>query len=197
MRTALVPLAILFAAFTAQGQVSGSIHCLTGVTSVPTFSLLSTVGVVGDFTIGCTNSGFSPGTPTGAENFSFFMNVTELNVGGWTLTQGPNTYSGALVLSNTLQFLGVTYDPNQPTLSFELHGVEVNPSLQGPGFVFREAASVNGPLPVSIDNAPDQIVAVNENAPEPATSGLCLLAIATLTARFVYRRRISPLSEEI
>lgn len=152
MKTRLVTLAV-FAGMAYAGYAQTPLaSCVPGVTpGIPLFSPSSTIGVVGDYTLSCTNIGFL-GAPVASLNFDFFMNVSEINTGSWTLTQGLNAYPGSLFSSNTVEFLGVAYDPNQPTLSFELHGVEVNPSLWGPLFIYQETSTVAGSLSVNIPN---------------------------------------------
>ena len=175
-------------ALAASAQVGTSIDCLPGITpAVPVFNPASTVGVVADYTIFCTNTGFNGAGPVASENFDFFMNVTELNTGAWTLTQASNTYTGTLAASNQVEFLGVAYDTNRPTLSFELHGVKVNPSLWGPGFVFREDATIAGLVTPLFSSSPDLVVGLN--SPEPGTLALVGMALLLLSQR---RHRVDP-----
>ena len=63
--------------------------------------------------------------------------------------------------------------------------MEVNPSLWGPSFVYKETMSISGVLPVAIIGDPVEIVAFNANAPEPATTSLAAfgLAAAVLVSR--------------
>jgi hypothetical protein len=187
MRNALIVLGILWsAACTGYSQTTPSAGCLAGVTPAPpTFSLSSTLGAVSDYTLFCTNTGFS-GAPVASLNFDFFLNGSLLTTGPWMLTQGLNTYSGSLILSNAVQFLGVSYDPNQPTLSFEIHGMEVNPSTFPGGFVYEETSTIAGALSVGITN-PVQTVARNANAPEPST--ILLVGLVHVLAINVVRQR--------
>ena len=146
--------------------------------SVPTFSVSSTVGIVADYTLFCTNS-FSEGIFN--TNFDFFLSTSELNTGVWSLTQASNTYSGTYVTATDIGFTGVTWDTGTPTLSFELHGVQVNPSASPLGYQYYETSSVNGP-PLSQISNDLQLVAVNA-APEPSTFGLAALALAAAGIR--------------
>jgi hypothetical protein len=181
--------AILIAAAAAKAQGGGSSSCLPGVTPAPpTFPLISTTGVVSDYTLFCTNTGFVSG-PIASMNFDFFMNVTVLNTGGWTLTQGLNTYSGTFTPGNLVAFAGVAYDTNQPTLSFEIHGVKVNPSLWGPSFQYLEDFAESGPLSITFIGNPIQTVAFNANAPEPSTVSLAAMALGVVV---LARRRTAP-----
>ena len=190
MKAAPVALAIVIASAAAHAQVPGTASFLTGVTPAPpTFPLINTVGVVSDFQLFCTNSGFISG-PIASLNMSFFMNVTELNSGGWTLTQGANTYRGTFIPGNTISFTGVTYNTNLPTLTFEIHGVEVNPSLWGPDFIYRETVGISGTLSVTLPPDPSQTVAFNANSPEPST--LLLAAAALGMVLLAGRRSTAP-----
>jgi hypothetical protein len=180
----LIPAVIiaLMAIPAAHAQVAGSIDCLAGVTPAPpTFSLLSTVGVVSDYTLFCTNTGFVRGS-VGQETFDFFMNVPEINTGTWTLTEGANSYNGIFGPSNTVEFQNVAYDTNQASYSFELHGVEVNPSLWPAGFEYQEFLSVAGGVTLPIPN-PTQTVAFNADAPEPSTLWLAAVALGGVLLR--------------
>jgi hypothetical protein len=190
MRSGLA-VATLIAAAAAYAQVPGSSSCLPGVTPAPpTFPLISTVGIVSDYTLFCTNTGFVGG-PVASLNFDFFMNVSpELNTGSWTLTQGVNTYSGTFIPGNLVSFTGVTYNTNIPTLSFEIHGVEVNPSMWGPSFVYLETVTISGPLTVHLPVDPIETVAFNANSPEPSTMPLAGMALGVLLV--ARRRRALP-----
>jgi hypothetical protein len=179
-------LAFFAVAIGGHAQVGGSSSCIPGITpGVPIFPLTDTVDAVADYTLFCTNTGFTSTVPVVNVNFNFFTNVTQLNTGAWTLTEGVNTYSGAFVFSNGIQFTSVAYDRNQPTLSFELHGVEVNPSLWGHDFVYHETVSISGAIPISFSSNPDQVVAVNANSPEPGTLLLAAGALLLLRRRAV------------
>jgi hypothetical protein len=183
MKTTCITAALFLgsvAACTAQIQ---PIDCLAGITpSVPVFSVSSTVGVVADYTLFCTAGPVSG--PTVAENFTFFLNTTALTA-PWTLTEASNTYVGTRGASNEVFFTSVAFDTSKPTLSFELHGMEVNPSTLPPGFPFREDFAASGALTLNIADA-IQLVGVNA-APEPSTFGLAGLALAAT----IFRRRAS------
>ena len=184
MRTPLVYLALFLSLlYTATAQIAPVADCTPGITPfVPTFSLSSTVGVVADYTLFCTNTGFSS-SPISSLNFAYTLNTTDLNTGAWTLTEGLNTYSGTLFLSNQIRFLGVAYDPNQPTLNFEIHGVEVNPSLLPGGFQYQEVVALNGSFVPTVLGDPVELVAMNEITPEPITLSLAALALVALSIR--------------
>jgi hypothetical protein len=175
-------MALLLGSVAACNAQIQPIDCLAGITPfVPTFSLSSTVGVVADYTLFCTAGRVSG--PTVAENFTFFLNTTALTA-PWTLTEASNTYVGTRGASNEVFFLGVAFDTSKPTLSFEIHGMEVDPSTMPPGFTYFEDLAVSGPLTLNIVNDPIQLVGVNA-APEPSTFGLAGLALAAA----IFRRR--------
>ena len=159
--------------------------CTTGVASFPTFSVLATTGFVGDFTISCANTGFAPGSPTGVVNFNFFLSAPELNVGPWTLTDGTNNYAGLFIPLSQIQFSSVIYDPNIPLINFELSGVEVNPSLFPPGFLYQESININGTISLPVTSP---TISVAQNAPEPVTLPLTLMAVS-IGAMILRRRR--------
>jgi hypothetical protein len=178
--TLLLTISLYLVLSVANAQVGPPI-CLAGITpSVPTFSLASVVGVVADYTLFCTNPANSP--PPTLFNMEFFLNVAVLNIGPWTLTQGPNTYPGTQS-ANTVFVPFVLYDTTQPALSFELHGAKVDPSLFGPSFVYLETVSFSGPISLEIANDPIQIVGRNADAPEMSTLVLAAGALATLLVR--------------
>jgi PEP-CTERM motif len=180
MKTACFRLALLLASAAACTAQIQPIDCLAGITPpVPTFSLSSTIGVVADYTLFCS-AGLVSG-PTVAENVTFFLNTTALTA-PWALTEASNTYVGTRGASNEVFFLGVAFDTSKPTLSFEIHGMEVDPSTMPPGFLYLEDSSVNGPLTLNIVNDPIQLVGVNA-APEPSTFALVGLALAAATFR--------------
>ena len=181
---------LLYLALSVANAQTGTSSCLTGITpSVPTFSLASVVGVVADYTLFCTNpSSASP--PPALVNMEFFLNTPVLDTGPWTLTQGPNTYLGTHPVGNAVFIPSVQYDTTQPTLSFELHGVTVNPSLFGPSFVYLEIVSIVGSITPEFSNDPVQTVGRNADAPETST---LLLAVGALAALFSRRRRVSSL----
>jgi len=112
----------------------------------------------------------------------FFLSAAVLNTGPWTLTQGINTYSGTQ-FGNVVFFQAVLYDTTQPTLSFEIHGVQVNPSLWGVSFVYRETVSFSGNILPGFENDPIQVVGRNADAPEMSTLTLAAGALAALLVR--------------
>ena len=182
MKIACLSVALLLGSVAASTAQVPPIDCLAGITpSVPTFSVSSTLGVVADYTLFCS-AGLVSG-PTVAENFTFFLNTTALTA-PWTLTEASNTYVGTRGASNEVFFLGVAFDTSKPTLSFEIHGMEVNPSTMPPGFPLLRGFGANGPLTLNIVNDPIQLVGVNA-APEPSTFGLAGLALAAA----IFRRR--------
>jgi hypothetical protein len=159
--------------------------CTSGVTSFPIFSVLATTGFVGDFTLSCVNTGFAPGSSTGLLNFGFFLSAPQLNIGPWTLTDGTNNYAGLFVpVSEHIQFTSVLYDPNIPLINFELSGVEVNPSLNPPGYLYLESIGISGSISVPIQNP---TIGVAQNAPEPTT--MPLAAVAAVIGGMIFRRR--------
>jgi hypothetical protein len=182
-------LTLLFSAGVAFAQTPGTTLCTPSAASVPIFSAVSTVGTVGDYLLSCVNSGFSPGTPSGTVRFDFFANTSILNPATWTLVQGLNSYTGSLTNSNQVDFTGITYDPNLSNVNFELEGVQVNPSLWGAGFEYRETIAISGTISLPIkNNDPVVTVAFNDNAPEPGT--LFLAGGASLLL-FLKRRRVA------
>lgn len=161
--------------------------CSTGITpSVPTFSESSTVGVVADFTLSCVNN--PAGVGVFDVNFTFFLNDTILDTAAWSLTQGANTYSGTYAPPNEIAFTGVAYDPSAPALSFELHGVEVNPSAAPDGFPYYESLGINGDVSVPVFQ-PTQLVGENAT-PEPSALMLASIGLGMAGAfRFTKRGR--------
>jgi len=135
--------------------------CTAEITgSLPTLSATSTAGSVAGYTLSCTTA---PGQ-SGIVSFSlaFSLNNTILNTGAWSLIQGANTYAGTLAAANEIIFAGVSYDLSQPALSFQLQGVQVNPSASVPGTQYHEIVSVSGTTALTV-NQPSQGVLVAQN----------------------------------
>jgi hypothetical protein len=160
--------------FLVPALFGATINCTAGVTSVPVFSLSTTVGQVGDYTLNCT------GSASGVLNVDEFLNVPILNLGGWEITDGVNFYPGTLILSNVVDFGNVNF--NVP-LTLTVENIFVNPSLEPAGFSFNADVSLSGAPSWSIPN-PIQEVGVNETR-EPATLSLVGLAFGGL---FLLRR---------
>jgi hypothetical protein len=138
---------------------------------------------VGDYTLDCT--GGTPGTPT-LTNFTSFMNVSVLNTGGWTLTDGVNNFAGTLGASNAIEFLSVPVNPpGVGHLHLQVEGIFVNPSVLPPGAEFLEDVTVS-PLSITIVNS-IQVVAVN--APEVCT--LLLTSVSLCVIVWLWHRRRS------
>ena len=115
-------------------------------------------------------------------NLEAFLNVAVLGTPTPILTDGVNDYTG-VVDANTVQFLGVPFDP--AGISFEFEDIFVNPSLQAPGFQFFEDVSATGSTSIPIADS-EQLVAVNGSIPEPSTfplAGIALSAVVLLARR--------------
>ena len=76
------------------------------------------------------------------------------------------------------------YDSTLPALTYSFTGIQVNPSLEPAGFMYHQFISFSGPSVPVLTNG-DVVVAINDNAPEPATSGLIAGALVTV---WLYRR---------
>lgn len=163
----------------AQGPI---LSCTPFVPLVPLLHATASSGAVGDTDIGCTNSG-PAGTLT--MNVLFSLAVPVLNTGGWTLTQGANSYTGSLFGPQAVRFTGVQYDSTLSTLTYSFTGIQVNPSLEPAGFVYHEFISFSGPAVPTL-TAGDVVVAINDNAPEPATWGMMAGALVVMC---LYRSR--------
>src|SRR5262249_1640940 len=130
---------------TAAYAIPPQSNCTTSAASFPIFSTLATTGFVGDYVLSCTNTGFIDGTP-GTLQFNFFTFVPQINSGLYNLTDGFNNYAGTFIAPDHVQFNSVVYDPNLTLINFEVSGIEVNPSLNPPGFLYHEALGVNGTI---------------------------------------------------
>ena len=174
MRVLWIPL-VFVAALSANPVAS----CTAGATSVPAFSISSTSGEVGDYTLDCSGTPPPPGMPVPTVNVDAFLNVPILNTGGWTLVDGASDISGTLKTANVVEFDNVPFDlPTTGTLHLTVEGIFVNPSDEGPGFSFQEIDDITTDFSVSINNQ-QQEVAVNA-VPEPSAllvTGLCLLGV--------------------
>jgi uncharacterized repeat protein (TIGR03803 family) len=138
------------------------VFCTAEITgSVPTLSASSTAGSVADYTLSCSTAPGQSGIVSGI-SFSFSLNNTILNTGAWSLIQGANTYAGTLAAANEITFTGVSYDLSQPAVTFELQGVQVNPSASVPGAQYDEIVSVSGTTALTV-NQPAQGVLVAQN----------------------------------
>jgi hypothetical protein len=147
-------------------------------------SVFSTAGAVGDYLLACVNTGFAPASPTGTVQFDFFANTNILTPGAWTLVENATTYSPALLVGNHISFTGIVYDPNLPTVNFDLQGINVNPSLLPPFFLYQEDLAITGTISLPLTKAVVD-VAVNSGTPEPAT----LFLTATAGIALLRRRR--------
>ena len=103
------------------------------------------------------------------------------------MTQGVNTYAGTFAAANQIDFTSVAYDTSQPALSFELHGVQVDPSASPLGYQYLETSGIAGVAGLGSISNGIQLVAVNEDAPEPSTFGLFSLALAAAGIRRRFR----------
>jgi hypothetical protein len=174
-----VKLAFLAVAVVTSVVSAADINCIAGATSVPVFNPTSTSGTVGDYTLDCTGgTPVSSGLPLPEINVTSFMNVAVLTPGTWTLTDGVHNFPGVLGLSNVVEFIGVPFDPpGAGHVTFEVEGIQVNPSDLPPGAQFREVVDVTSTMSFGISN-PDQLVGVN--APEPVTVPLLVLGIGAV-----------------
>jgi hypothetical protein len=157
--------------------------CTPLVPLVPLLNATASSGAVGDTDIACSNS--SPGGTILTMNVLFTMAVPVLNTGGWTLTQGANTYTGSLFTPQQVRFTGVQFDTDLPTLTYSFTGIQVNPSLEPAGFVYHEFIAFTGPTVPTL-TAGDVVVAINDNAPEPSTWGMMAGALVVMC---LYRSR--------
>jgi uncharacterized repeat protein (TIGR03803 family) len=137
------------------------VFCNAGITgSVPTLSPSSTAESIADLTLSCSSPPGQSGVVSG--NFAFSLNSTILNTGAWSLIQGANTYAGTLAAANQIIFTGVSYDLSQPAFSFQLQGVQVNPSTSVPGTQYYEITSASAATGLLM-NQPNQGVLVAQN----------------------------------
>src|SRR5215831_3757498 len=134
MKTCLSIVGLLAApAFVAHAAAANS--CDPFITAVPLLNSTATSAAVGDFGINCTNTS-NVGVLT--MNVQFTMTVPVLNTGGWRLFQGPNIYFGSLFGGNAVLFTGVQYNTTLASVNFDFSGLQVDPSLQPPGFAYQE-----------------------------------------------------------
>ncbi len=169
----------------APAACADPLSCQAGAASIPVFDPTSTSGGVGNYTLDCT--GGTPVSPAPLVNFTFFLNVSVLNTGGWILTDGANNFSGSLGLSNVVNFLSVPFDPPGPAHTlWTVENVFVNPSVLPPGSEFRETMAFSDPTIGVV--TPDQLIALNA-APEPSTLITALLALWVILCLRVNRHR--------
>ena len=141
---------------------NAEVFCTAEITgSAPILSASSTAGSVADYTLSCSTPPGQSGIVSGI-SLSFFLSSTILNTGGWSLIQGANTYAGTLAAANEINFTGVSYDLSQPTVTFQLQGVQVNPSASVPGTQYDEIVSVSGTTELSVSQ-PNQGLLVAQN----------------------------------
>lgn len=169
-----------------------AVTCNAGAASVPIFSLSSTSGAVGDYTLDCTGgTPAPPPEPVPQIDLTVFLNVPVLNTAGWILTDGVNNTPGTLEPSGSIEFLGVPFDPpGSGHLDLEVENVFVNPSLEAPGFEFMETAEITSNFSIGIVS-PQQEVAMNA-VPEPPI--LMFLGLS-LGAMHFGRKKRSPTLE--
>jgi hypothetical protein len=175
----LVLTLLITTVFVAQAAPADSCNPFTPFPTL--LSAIATSGAVGDLDISCSNTS-NIGVLT--MNVQFTLTVPVLNTGGWTLTQGANSYTGSLFGPDAVRFTGVQYDTSLSTLSFSFTGLQVNPSLEPVGFAYHEFEAFTGPTVPTL-NSSDVIVAFNDNAPEPGT---WLLLGSGMLAAGIWRR---------
>src|SRR5579863_3420098 len=163
--------------------------CHAGATSIPVFSISSTSGEVGDYTLDCSGTPPPPGMPVPTVDVDAILNVPILNTGGWTLVDGASDISGTLKTATVVEFDNVPFDlPTTGTLHLTVEGIFVNPSDEGPGFSFQETDNITTDFSVLINNQ-EQEVAVNA-VPEP--SALLVTGVFLLGALWRGRSGVGP-----
>jgi len=168
-----------------------AVTCNAGAASVPVFSLSSTSGAVGDYTLDCTGgTPAPPSDPVPQIDLTAFMNVPVLNTAGWILTDGVNNTPGTLETGNTIEFLDVPFNPpGSGHLDLQVENIFVNPSVEAPGFEFMETAEITSNFSIGIVS-PQQEVAMNA-VPEPPI--LMFLGLSMGAMGFGRKKRLSTL----
>jgi hypothetical protein len=140
-------------------------NCTSGAASVPVFSISSTSSAVADYTLDCT--GVPEGPPPPTIDVDAILNVPILDTGGWILTDGTTNTPGILVSPKDVEFQGVPFGLTSGSQDFTIEGIFVNPSIEGPGFVFNEADTITSNFSIDSTNVVSEEVGVNAT-PEPS-----------------------------
>jgi hypothetical protein len=158
--------------------------CTSGASSVPVFSISSTSGEVADYTLDCT--GVPEGPPPPTIDVDAVLNVPILNTGGWILTDGTTNTPGTLVSPEDVEFQGVPFGLTGGSENFTIEGIFVNPSNEGPGFVFDETDTITSNFFIDSTNVVSEEVGVNAT-PEP--SALWFAAVGLVAVWFARKIR--------
>ncbi len=135
--------------------VAGPLSCIANSGVPPILNSASSAAQVGDAVLSCT--GGVPGTPFPVI-FDAVLNVPVIAPGGWTLSDGVNTYSGILRTgtNNDIEYQNVPFNPpGTGTSNYRISNIFVNPSVYagdpvGSGvFQYIEAISDSASIPIS------------------------------------------------
>ena len=160
-------------------------NCVSVAGSVPVFSISSTSAAVADYSIDC--AGLPEGPPPPTIDIDAVLNVPILNTGGWIITDGTTDTSGVLDSMNAkeVDFDGVPFGLTGGIQDFTVEGIFVDPSAEGPGFVFNELDSITSDFFINSTDVVSEEVGVNAT-PEPSS---LWLAAAGLAAIYAARKR--------
>ncbi|HUA58812.1 MAG TPA: PEP-CTERM sorting domain-containing protein [Verrucomicrobiae bacterium] len=153
-------------------------NCTSGAGSAPVFSISSTSGEVADYTLDC--AGVPEGPPPPTIDVDAMLNVSILDTGGWILTDGTTNTPGTLVSPMEVEFQGVPFGLTGGFQDFTVEGIFVNPSAEGPGFVFNETDTITSNFSIDTTNVVSEEVGVNASTPEPSTILLVALGLGAM-----------------
>jgi len=154
-RALLWPVVWVLVALAPAPAVAGLLSCIANFGVPPILNSASSAAQVGDAVFSC--SGGIPGTPSPV-TFDAVLNVPVISPGGWTLSDGVNTYFGALRAgtNNDVEYQNVPFNPpGTGTSNYRISNIFVNPSVYAgapvsPGlFQYIEAISNSASIPIA------------------------------------------------